>query len=225
MKYFILWLILTIWQSIFCQLERSPRFGAQVEFIKDKNFSGCKVIRVAGGTSAELQLQAEDIILKLDGKTILSKEFFLDEFMKHKIDSQIELTVLRDKKELVLKGKVIGRPYETDDNAKVIYDQASFKGGELRVIINKPYKEEKMPAMLFIPGYTCSSIDDLPYYHPYKRIIDAYVDAGYVTLRIEKSGLGDSKNTPPCESCDLLDEIENFEVGLKKIEVIALCRY
>lgn len=218
MKYFILWLILTIWQSIFCQLERSPRFGAQVEFIKDKNFSGCKVIRVAGGTSAELQLQAEDVILKLDGKAILSKEFFLDEFMKHKIDSQIELTVLRDKKELVLKGKVIGRPYETDDNAKVIYDQASFKGGELRVIINKPYKEEKMPAMLFIPGYTCSSIDDLPYYHPYKRIIDAYVDAGYVTLRIEKSGLGDSKNTPPCESCDLLDEIENFEVGLKKLK-------
>ena len=75
-----------------------------------------------------------------------------------------------------------------------------------------------MPAMLFIPGYTCSSIDELPNFHPYKRIVDAYVDAGYVTLRIEKSGLGDSKSTPPCESCDLLDEIENFEVGLKKLK-------
>jgi uncharacterized protein len=94
----------------------------------------------------------------------------------------------------------------------------NFKGGQLRVIINKPFKENKMPAMLFIPGYTCSSIDELTNDHPYKRIVDAYVDAGYTTLRIEKSGLGDSKNTPPCESCDLLDEIENFEVGLKKLK-------
>jgi hypothetical protein len=36
-----------------------------------------------------------------------------------------------------------------------------YKGGQLRVIINKPFKENKMPAMLFIPGYTCSSIDEL----------------------------------------------------------------
>lgn len=100
----------------------------------------------------------------------------------------------------------------------MIYDEASYKSGKLRVIINKPFRENKMPAMLFIPGYTCSSIDELSNNHPYKRIIDAYVDAGYVTLRIEKSGLGDSKNTPPCESCDLLDEIENFEVGLKKLK-------
>ncbi|HAD34060.1 MAG TPA: hypothetical protein DCF44_06115, partial [Chitinophagaceae bacterium] len=121
-------------------------------------------------------------------------------------------------KKLTLKANVVARPYETDDNATVIYDEAIYKGGQLRVIINKPFKENKMPAMLFIPGYTCSSIDELTNDHPYKRIVDAYVDAGYVTLRIEKSGLGDSKNTPPCESCDLLDEIENFEVGLKKLK-------
>lgn len=74
--------------------------------------------------------------------------------------------------------------------------------------------------MLFVPGYTCSSIDELTNDYPYKRIIDAYVDAGYTTMRIEKSGLGDSKNTPPCESCDLMDEIENFEVGLKKLKTL-----
>jgi dienelactone hydrolase len=89
------------------------------------------------------------------------------------------------------------------------------------VIINKPFKETKMPAMLFVPGYTCSTIDELTNDHPYKRIIDAYVDAGYTTMRIEKSGLGDSKNTPSCESCDLMDEIENFEVGLKKLKSLS----
>lgn len=78
--------------------------------------------------------------------------------------------------------------------------------------------EGKLPAMLFIPGYTCSSIDNLSEDHPYKRFIDAYIKAGFVTLRIEKSGLGDSDQTPPCETCDLYEEIENFEVGLKKLK-------
>lgn len=205
--------------SLFAQqLERKPRFGAQIEYVKEKNVSGCKIVRIVGGTSENLKLQESDIITKLAGKTLSSTEDFLDHFLKMKVNQEIEVTVIRENKELLLKGKVEGRPYETDDNATVIYDQAAYKGGQLRVIINKPFKETKMPAMLFIPGYTCSSIDELPSFHPYKRIVDAYVDAGYVTLRIEKSGLGDSDGTPACESCDLMDEVENFEVGLKKLK-------
>ncbi|TVQ71110.1 MAG: hypothetical protein EA363_06565 [Balneolaceae bacterium] len=85
------------------------------------------------------------------------------------------------------------------------------------MIINKPAGEEPMPALLLIPGYTCASIEHLRETHPYRRLIDAYVDAGYVTLRIEKSGLGDSWNTPECASTDLHDEIESFEQGLKTL--------
>lgn len=92
---------------------------------------------------------------------------------------------------------MVQRPFETDDNADVIYDEAPYRGGKLRVIINKPFQKQRMPAMLFIPGYTCNSIDELKEDHPYKRIINAYVDAGYVTLRIEKSGLGIAKTPHP----------------------------
>ena len=197
----------------YSQLQRKVQFGARVEYVTENGSSGCKVQQVARGTSVALQLQEKDLILKIGNSTFASTDEFIRLFMEYSPDQEVQLTVLRGKKKLVLKAKAIARPYETDDNATVIYDEAPYKGGQLRVIINKPIKENKMPAMLFIPGYTCSSIDDLSNNHPYKRIVDAYVDAGYVTLRIEKSGLGDSKNTPPCESCDLLDEIENFEVG------------
>jgi photosystem II stability/assembly factor-like uncharacterized protein/dienelactone hydrolase len=204
---------------LFCQsLQRSIQFGARVEFVTENGTSGCKVQQVVRGTSVALQLQEKDLILKIGNSTFVSTDEFINEFLKYAPEQEVQLTVLRGKKKLVLKAKAIARPYETDDNATVIYDDANYKGGQLRVIINKPFRENKMPAMLFIPGYTCSSIDELTNDHPYKRIVDAYVDAGYVTLRIEKSGLGDSKNTPPCESCDLLDEIENFEVGLKKLK-------
>ena len=199
-------------------LQRKVQFGARVEYVTENGTSGCKVKQVARGTSVALKLLENDLIVKIGNSTFASTDEFTQKFLTYSPNQEVQLTVLRGKKKLVLKAKAVARPYETDDNATVIYDEVAYKGGQLRVIINKPFKENKMPAMLFIPGYTCSSIDDLPTYHPYKRIVDAYVDAGYVTLRVEKSGLGDSKNTPPCESCDLLDEIENFEVGLKKLK-------
>ncbi|MCZ8088925.1 alpha/beta fold hydrolase [Flavobacterium sp.] len=199
-------------------LQRKVQFGARVEYVTENGTSGCKVKQVARGTSVALKLLENDLIVKIGNSTFASTDEFTQKFLTYSPNQEVQLTVLRGKKKLVLKAKAVARPYETDDNATVIYDEVAYKGGQLRVIINKPFKENKMPAMLFIPGYTCSSIDDLPNYHPYKRIVDAYVDAGYVTLRVEKSGLGDSKNTPPCESCDLLDEIENFEAGLKKLK-------
>ena len=202
----------------YSQLQRKVQFGARVEFVTENGASGCKVLQVVRGTSVALKLQEKDLILKIGNSTFASTDEFTRLFTGYSPDQEVQLTVLRGEKKLVLKAKAVARRYETDDNASVIYDEAPYKGGQLRVIINKPFKENKMPAMLFIPGYTCSSIDELTNDHPYKRIVDAYVDAGYVTLRIEKSGLGDSKNTPPCESCDLLDEIENFEVGLKKLK-------
>jgi photosystem II stability/assembly factor-like uncharacterized protein/dienelactone hydrolase len=202
----------------FTQLQRKVQFGARLEYVSENSNSGCKVQQVSRGTSVALKLKEKDLIVKIGNSTFASTDEFNQQFLNYSPNQEVQLTVLRGKNQLVLKAKAVARPFETDDNATVIYDEAPYKGGQLRVIINKPFKENKMPAMLFIPGYTCSSIDDLPNNHPYKRIVDAYVDAGYVTLRIEKSGLGDSKNTPPCESCDLLDEIENFEVGLKKLK-------
>lgn len=196
------------------KLVRKASLGAQIEPTNE----GIKVVSVIEGTALNLQLKEADII-KTVNQAAISDYASLIEAISTKKDGDIaEMEVLRSGKTLKLKGKYIGRPYETSTISEVIYEQADFKGGQLRVIINKPKKEGKLPAMLFIPGYTCTSIDNLRDDHPYKRFIDAYLKAGFVTLRIEKSGLGDSDNTPSCESCDLKTEIENFEVGLKKLQ-------
>lgn len=221
-KYLFLCLLTCSFKLLLAQsLQRKVQFGAQVEYVTENGESGCKVKQVIRGTSVALKLQEKDLIVKIGTSNFASTEEFTQKFLSYSPNQEVQLTVLRGKKKIILSANAVARPYETDDNANVIYDEAAYKGGQLRVIINKPFKENKMPAMLFIPGYTCSSIDDLPANHPYKRIVDAYVDAGYVTLRIEKSGLGDSKNTPLCGDCDLLDEIENFEVGLKKLKSLA----
>jgi photosystem II stability/assembly factor-like uncharacterized protein/pimeloyl-ACP methyl ester carboxylesterase len=189
-----------------------------VEYVTENGLSGCKVRQVLTGTSVALRLQENDLILKIGDAGFASTDEFVKRFLTYAPGQKVKLTVLRDKRKMTLEADAVARPFETDDNATVIYDEAAYKGGQLRVIINKPHGKEKMPAMLFIPGYTCSSIDELSDTDPYKRIVNAYVDAGYATLRIEKSGLGDSRNTPACETCDLRDEIENFEAGLKKLK-------
>lgn len=163
-------------------------------------------------------LKQKDVIVSMNSKPIAQINDLMQAMNGQKAGDAVEIGILREGKSKTLKGKFQPKELETSPVSDVLYDDAPYKQGRLRVIVNKPYGKERYPAMLFIPGYTCTSIDNLPDYHPYKRVIDAYVKAGFVTLRIEKSGQGDSENTPDCESCDLYDEIENFRVGLRKLK-------
>jgi len=180
--------------------------------------AGLLVEEVLGGTGERLGLVPGDRLLALNGQLVGDMSTLRSIISDKREGDPVTATIVRDGGEHILEGTFASRGPETHPNSEVIYTSAPFRDGLLRVIINKPAGEEPMPALLFIPGYTCASIEHFRENHPYKRIIDAYVDAGYVTLRIEKSGLGDSWNTPECASTDLLDEIESFEQGLKKLK-------
>jgi dienelactone hydrolase len=200
--------------SIGQQLTRKAALGAQVEAAE----SGVRITKVIEGTALQLKCREGDIIREINKLETRDYPSLAKIISENRVGDQAEILVDRNGKIIKLTGKFSGKTLEKSEFSEVIYDQTPFKQGFLRVIINKPKRDGKLPAMLFIPGYTCSSIDNLTDNHPYKRIIDAYVKAGFLTLRIEKSGLGDSYNTPSCESCDLKDEIENFEQGLKKLK-------
>lgn len=207
------------WMSVFAQpndpLPRKAFFGAAFQ-----PSNGHLIIDYIAetGTAAQLNLKVGDRLDALNGTAITQVDDLYAVIDRSAAGDRVEVTVLRDGQSRTESGSFVGRPLETSTLSDVVYDAAPYKDGLLRVIINKPRIEGKHPAMLFIPGYTCSSIDNLTDDHPYKRIVDAFAAEGYVTLRIEKSGLGDSRNTPKCESCDLLDEVENFEAGLRKLK-------
>jgi pimeloyl-ACP methyl ester carboxylesterase len=196
-------------------LPRKVKLGARIE----QTDLGIAVKDVYHGTAQNVKLKPGDIILEINQITIRDVSHLAQVLSNQQEGFKAIFIVLRKSKKIKLQGIFQGLPKEISDFSNVIYEQAPYRDGMLRVIINKPLNASgKLPAMLFIPGYTCSSIDNLSENHPYKRIIDAYVKAGFVTLRIEKSGLGDSYNTPPCESCDLKDEIDNFQAGLDKLK-------
>jgi uncharacterized protein len=229
MKNTILTLLLFVTAISFSQqLERKAWFGARLDAVTKENseklqlktLEGLKVIQIAGGTSKGLNLQVDDVVLTINKKKYASASEVSAFITSQKENAPIEVVVSRKGKQQTIKGKTIGKPRETNAICDIIYDQVPFRNGKLSVIINKPKKEGKHPAVLFVPGYTCSSLDNLPENYSYSRIIKAYSDAGFVVVRVEKSGLGDSQNTPECSSMDLKDEIENFQVGLDKLKTL-----
>lgn len=213
----LIWILVWMAASYATMAQGTPRrafLGAQVEAVKD----GLKVVAVAGGTAQLLKLEAGDVVQQINGEAVADMPGLVALLARYRAGDEVTMKVLRKGQVLNPNGKFAARPAEQVATGELLYDDAPYKGGKLRVLINKPSIKAKLPAMLFIPGYTCSSIDNLPDVHPYKRIVDAYVKAGFVTLRIEKSGLGDSYNTPACESTDLYDEINSFEAGLIKLK-------
>ena len=45
------------------------------------------------------------------------------------------------------------------------------------------------------------------------KLLTEWLKAGYAVVTIEKSGLGDSYNCPPCSEVDLATDIESFDAG------------
>ena len=219
-------LVFLICIDIYSQaLARKGWLGAKVENVNDSIATvlklplnkGVNIIQVVGGTSQKLGLKVNDVITAIENQPVTNL-VELSKVLSQLIENQsVIFQLIRDGKPIKLKGKVVGRARESSKIVEVIYESVPYKEGKLSAIISKPKKSGKLPAVLFVPGYTCSSIDNLPDYHPYKRIIDAYTDGGYVVMRIEKSGLGDSQKTPDCSTTTLLDEVESFGLGLQKL--------
>lgn len=221
---FLLLFISTIAVGSAQALPRNGWFGARMaanESTENNPASGLKIIEVVGGTALKNKLQAGDILVRFNNATVTNMASLVSELGKTHEGDRVPIELVRVDQKLAMKIDIVGRAREKDQNSTVIYDRVAFKGGYLSVIINKPNGSGKFPALLFIPGYTCSSIDGLTPDHPYGHIVQAFSEAGFVVVRVEKSGLGDSQNTPDCSSTTLLDEVESFQAGLSKLQSLA----
>lgn len=179
---------------------------------------GVKITEIVGGTSKNSNLQVSDVLLNINGTSITEPRDVSNVMSKLSENDPITFTVKRNDKAVEIKAKVLGRDREKSTVGEIIYDRVPYKNGFLSAIVNKPAGKGKFPAVLFIPGYTCSSVDGLTEEHPYGRIVNDFHQAGFVVLRVEKSGLGDSQNTVDCSATTLLDEVESFKAGFQKLK-------
>ncbi|MDE3271838.1 PDZ domain-containing protein [Pseudoalteromonas sp. G4] len=177
---------------------------------------------VANSTASLLGLKVGDVITKVNGIRINDFQALLSAVRPLKSGDDIRISFLRDKKALTVSNKMQPRPYETSDYAHVEYSAVSYEGNSLRSIVHVPKQlnpSQKAPAIFFIQGYTCDSIDYgmLPNITT-RQMIDQYTQAGYVVYRIEKPGLGDSISEKPCRDIDFTTESKAFLQGLNALK-------
>ncbi len=180
---------------------------------------GLLIERVIPGSTAEKAgLQAKDILLKLDQAPVRSSADVISGVRKKRAGDNVSLSLVRDGKVFEQQVSLIGFPPESSPDYETIYEAVESEGALRRTIITKPKDQERRPAILFVGGIGCYSMD-YPFDEktPYRQILADLTRQGFVTMRVEKSGMGDSLGEP-CATTNLDTEVAGYVAGLKELK-------
>ena len=142
---------------------------------------------------------------------------------KKRAGDAIAVVVRRGSETFTKETTLAPQPLERRADYDVEYGSVDAGGAKRRVIVTRPRGAGKHPAVLFLGGIGCYPLDGLlrppELRAPYAKILDALTRAGYVTMRVEKSGMGDSEG-PPCMDprADFDAEVRGYAAGLERLE-------
>lgn len=106
--------------------------------------------------------------------------------------------------------KAPARPKRTLDWCNLEYGWVQHDKAWLRSMVYKPNTSSlSLPAIFFLPGYNCSSIESFPDNYN-GRLIRHWVEQGFLVYTVEKSGMGDNANCLPCQAVDLGTDISFY---------------
>ncbi len=174
---------------------------------------------VEGGAGAAAGIQPGDLIQSLDGVPIATTDEFVRSVARHFGGDTVRLEILRNGESLAKTAVLKPRPLETSPRADVIYASLPVRGSLRRAIVTHPRKPGRRPAILLMQGVGCYSIETADRQSGYGRIVDEFEQRGFVTMRVEKTGEGDSEG-PACEDASALPslEAEGYVAGLRALK-------
>ncbi len=175
-----------------------------------------------GATASALGVVAGDTLRQVNGTAVQDFAQLLTLVRAVSVDEPLTMDVSRNGQPLQLSGVMRSRPREASTIARVSYGQVRFGDDLLRSITHRPVSladADKAPAVYFIQGYTCDSIDYgmLPDVTT-RRLVDQFVAAGYVVFRMEKPGVGESRSSVDCTDIDFTTESNAFLAGLVSLK-------
>jgi dienelactone hydrolase len=198
-------------------LPRRGYFGVGLESSPD----GVRVFSVSPGSTAEaFGVAIGDVIVAVDGKPAGTPQAVVAAVGFHRSGELIRVDVLRSGARQSIAATLKPFPVEQMANASVHYESVAVSSGvRLRTILSIPTAAgvERYPAILLIGGGGCGSIDspfDIKTGLP--GLIHTFGSRGFVTMRVEKSGTGDSQG-PPCDSIGYAEELAGYQAALKAL--------
>ena len=198
------------------ELRRQASLGAGI-VPKDAHLVIASVL--PGSTAEAAGILAGDVLLRI-GEAAITDAAQLSQVL-HAYRAGDRATFFIERSGKVLEKTTIfkPKPLETGPDFDVLYNVVLVDGAKYRAIVTKPKGSGPFPALLLIGGLGCYSLDNLTPDHPYRRILYALTQKGFVTMRVEKSGEGDSEG-PPCKSpeADLHMAVKRSVAGLRALK-------
>ncbi len=210
------------------ELKRRAFFGAFLAPVPEDIREKEKLVRGEGliiqkilpkSTAESAEFMAGDILLQMDGKPVsASIPKFATAVSRISAGTKVEIIYLRNSKRLNRPVMFLERPRDKGDNFDVSYRQVTSNGALIRTIVTIPHAKGKHPALFFIQGLGAASIDQsLAGTDSYSRILKFFAENGFVTVRVEKPGIGDSQGGP-YEDIDFQVELDSYRKALEQLK-------
>ena len=177
---------------------------------------GVAVGQVFPGTTAEAAgLSTGDVLLVIDRRPVASPAEVVARIHALNAGDTVTLEILHDGVETKKSATLVARPKQQPDGFDVVYDECASNGKRVRIIVTKPTEPGRHPALFLIGGIGAYSLDGDFSKVLYGDVLDPIAKAGYVTVRIDKPGQGDSEG-PTYADLDFDTELAAYKAALAK---------
>lgn len=156
-----------------------------------------------------------DIILEVNGIEVENDEKWSEVSYGLRANTPTRIKAIRNYQYLEKIVTFNPVPKEEHQGLETYYEEiTSTYGITQRIIITKPRKEGKQPAIILIGGLSCSSIETYPGRSGnwVQTITDLVEKSGMVVMRIEKPGVGDSEGD--CGQSDFLTDLAGYNAAI-----------
>ncbi|MEI7658861.1 MAG: alpha/beta fold hydrolase [Phycisphaerae bacterium] len=175
-----------------------------------------------GGVAAKSGMAPGDVIISVAGTPVASRESLGARMRTLAAGDTVTIVIQRGEATVELRA-TLEQDAETVEGSVVTYGSVTVPAGyRLRTIVTTPTGEARVrdgrrPAFMYVQGIICQTVD-----RPSSpdavdtRIIHEMAKAGFVTMRVDKPGIGDSEG-PPCHTIDFKTELEGYQAALKQL--------
>ena len=173
---------------------------------------------VPAGSAREAGVLVGDVVTHVNGQAVANAGEFVGAVTRLKAGQSARLKVLRQSVEHEITVPLKPRPFEKFAGLETEYGAVEVDGHRRRTLLTVPPGEGKRPAVLFVTGVGCFSQEFANPQSSVAQLLHGLTRAGMLTLRVEKSGMGDSEG-PACQSpqADLRHEVRGYVAGLRAL--------
>lgn len=181
---------------------------------------GVAVSEVLPGSAAERAgLKARDIITAIDQQPTPDQATLTQALAGTLADQTLDFDILRNGEPSTIQVTLAPRALQLPGTTTTYGEALTANGYAVRTILTVPDDADgPLPAVFFIQGIPCSSVDATSIAdRGLLKCIQDIAQAGFITLLIDKPGVGDSAG-PDCAEYGFHEEMQAFRAALQQLK-------